>query len=237
LEPGGHLCAVAYHIQLSDKYDASADMRRYLQRRFDDLSSRTGNPQWFTESDIDTLVEAGSGQFIYVATVYRYISQPRASPAERLKIVLTWTPHDRQIARPFEALDKLYRDILLAAKNAYEAVDTHSERDFLLLFKIHHVNCFASVFDLWGIPNSRLTSLLQLEARSTGILISDLRSLVTMGSSPTGYLHLFHKSFADFLETESRAKELFVPISHLFAHMAKCCLRIIQSPGCGIHGR
>ncbi|RXW12627.1 hypothetical protein EST38_g13227, partial [Candolleomyces aberdarensis] len=66
LEPGGHLHAVAYHIQLSDKYDASSDMRQYLWRRFEQLSLRTGNPHWFTESDIETLAEAGSGQFAYV---------------------------------------------------------------------------------------------------------------------------------------------------------------------------
>ena len=125
LEPGGHLFKMAYHIQLSDQYDASADMRRYLQRRFEDIGLRLRDPQWFTQDDIDVLVTAASGQFIYVATVYKYISEPRASPAERLKIVLTWTPHEGQIARPFEALDVLYTNILLAAKKAYEAVDTH----------------------------------------------------------------------------------------------------------------
>jgi hypothetical protein len=34
LQPGGFLRELAYHIQLSDKYDASADMCRYLRRRF-----------------------------------------------------------------------------------------------------------------------------------------------------------------------------------------------------------
>ncbi|KAJ2925055.1 hypothetical protein H1R20_g12039, partial [Candolleomyces eurysporus] len=70
LEPGGHLHQVAYRIQLSDKYDASGDMYRYLQRRFECIGLRIGNPQWYTEDDINTLVEAASGQFIYVATVF-----------------------------------------------------------------------------------------------------------------------------------------------------------------------
>ncbi|KAJ2929199.1 hypothetical protein H1R20_g7896, partial [Candolleomyces eurysporus] len=140
LEPGGHLCKVAYHIQLSDQYDASADMCRYLQRRFEDIGLRISDSHWFAQNDIDTLVEAASGQFIYVATVYKYVSERRASPAERLKAVLTWTPHAGQIARPFETLDVLYTKILSAAKKAYEAVDTHHGRDFLLLFRAHHIN-------------------------------------------------------------------------------------------------
>ncbi|KAJ2935589.1 hypothetical protein H1R20_g1505, partial [Candolleomyces eurysporus] len=102
LEPGGHLYKVAYHIRLNDQYDPSADMRRYLRRRFEDIGLRTRDPEWFSEGDIETLVRAGSGQFIYVATVYKYISERRASPSERLKIVLTWTPHKGRATRPFE---------------------------------------------------------------------------------------------------------------------------------------
>ncbi|KAJ2926461.1 hypothetical protein H1R20_g10637, partial [Candolleomyces eurysporus] len=111
LKPGGDLHQVAYCIQLSDKYDASGDMYRYLQRRFEYIGLQIGNRQWYTDNNIHTLVEAASGQFIYVATIFKYISERRASPAERLRIVLTWTSHEQQRARPFEALDRLYTNI------------------------------------------------------------------------------------------------------------------------------
>ncbi|KAJ2929826.1 hypothetical protein H1R20_g7280, partial [Candolleomyces eurysporus] len=187
LEPGGHLHAVAYHIQLSDDYDASGDMRRYLRRRFQDLGSRTGNSHWFTENDIETLVQAASGQFIYVATVFKYISERRASPAERLKVVLIWTPHEGQIAHPFEALDRLYTNILLAAKNAYEAVDTHHRRDFLLLFRALHIltNSEEMPFTLF-VAADMLAALLGLEAKGEENLISDLRSLATLETDTNG---------------------------------------------------
>ncbi|KAJ2914173.1 hypothetical protein MD484_g6223, partial [Candolleomyces efflorescens] len=139
LEAGGHLHSVAFHIDLSD-YHASEDMCRYLRPRLAQLSSRTRDPNWFTEDDIQTLVNAGSGQFVYVTTVYAWISEPRGSPAQRLKIVLRWVPRAGETARPFEVLDRLYTNILLNAKDTYEAVDTHSGRDFLLLFNIHHTN-------------------------------------------------------------------------------------------------
>ncbi|RXW19729.1 hypothetical protein EST38_g6121 [Candolleomyces aberdarensis] len=235
LAPGGHLHALAYHIQLSDKYDASGDMCRYLQRRFHALTSRTGNPQWFTQRDIDTLVEAASGQFVYVAVAFNYISERRASPAERLKIILTWTPHVGQIARPFEALDALYTNILLAAKKAYEAVDTHHGRDFLVLFRAHHINISGfQIHDITVGPSVELFSVLWLglEAGAERGLFSDLRSLVTLERYADGNhsLRLYHKSFSDFLEGEIRAKDLFVPEARVHKHIAKCFMQRITDP-------
>ncbi|RXW23933.1 hypothetical protein EST38_g1916 [Candolleomyces aberdarensis] len=237
LEPGGHLCQVAYHIELSEKYDASGDMRRYLRRRFEDIGLRIRDSGWFSEDAIEILVRAASGQFVYVATVYKYISERRSSPAERLRIVLAWTPHDGQVVRPFEALDRLYASILSTAKKAYEAVDTHHGRDFLLLFRAHHMNVAgfdipsASMF--FGCPADVLSALLGLEARAEDFVFSDLRSLVTLEKDHDGdlCLRLYHKSFSDFLEEESRAKELFVSESSVCTHLSKRCMQhIIECP-------
>ncbi|RXW17452.1 hypothetical protein EST38_g8399 [Candolleomyces aberdarensis] len=237
LEPGGQLHQAAYHIQLSNKYDASGDMYRYLQRRFEDIGLRIGNPQWYTENNIRTLVKAASGQFIYVATVYKYISERRAAPRQKLKTVLTWMPGERQKARPFEALDKLYTNILLAAKTAYEAVDIHHGRNFLLLLTAHHINAggteaLCDSLHL-SIPADVLTALLCLEATGEESLISDLRSLVTLETDGNGdsRLRLYHKSFSDFLAAESRAQALFLPTSRVVTHLAKCCMQhIIECP-------
>ncbi|KAJ2923815.1 hypothetical protein H1R20_g13279, partial [Candolleomyces eurysporus] len=235
LEPGGLLREVAYHIQLSHKYDASGDMRRYLARRFEDIGLRIGNSKWFSEGDISTLVRAASGQFVYVATVYKYISERRASPAERLKIILTWTPREGQVTRPFEALDRLYTNILLVAKNAYEAVDSHHGRDFLLLFRAYHM-CVTgfNAFTIMTHPTPVLLSaLLFLEAKAEETLISDLRSLVTLKRDGHGELrlHLYHKSFSDFFDEQSRARDLFVPRTRVYTHLAKCFMQhIVECP-------
>ncbi|RXW23934.1 hypothetical protein EST38_g1915 [Candolleomyces aberdarensis] len=233
LEPGGHLRQMTYRIELSDKYDASGDMRRYLRRRFEDIGLRIGNSQWFSEDAIETLVRAASGQFVYVATVHKYISERRSSPEERLKVVLTWTPHNGKAVCPFEALDRLYASILLSAKDAYEVVDTHHGRNFLILSRAHHMNAdafyisSASIF--LNFPADVLSALLGLEARAEDILFSDLRSLVTHEKHDGGVLRLrlYHKTFSDFLEEKSRAKELFVPASCVYTHLAKCCMQHI----------
>jgi hypothetical protein len=240
LQPGGYLHTLAYHIQLSDNYDASGDMRRYLTRRFDALSSRTGNPRWFTERDVDTLVDAASGQFIYVATAFKYISERRGSPAVRLKIVLTWTSQQGGKARPFEALDTLYSGILSTARDAYEAVDTNGDRDFLLLLRTYHINITTRSSSSWddstlpyAFPDETLTKLLGLEDSAEDTIFADLRSLLVLERSDLGHLglHLYHKSFSDFLQEESRSKDLYVPRSRICAHLVTCSMQtIIEYP-------
>jgi hypothetical protein len=226
LEEGGDLDGLAYHLPLSDKYDATEDMRRYLQKRFQSLSIHTGDTQWFTEDDVNALVRAASRQFIFVSTMYKYISERRACPVERLKTVVTWTPHGNQVARPFESLDLLYTSILTAAQKAYEAVDTHQGRDFLLLFRAHHLNAGGLLARPCGADV--LSTLLGLEGQGNKILVSDLQSLSLDRNGPDGVrLRLYHKSFSDFLSDESRAKALFVPISRVYAHLAKCSLQYI----------
>ncbi|RXW11787.1 hypothetical protein EST38_g14068 [Candolleomyces aberdarensis] len=236
LEPGGHLHAGAYHIQLSDQYDASGDMRRYLQRRFCAIGTRIGDPQWYREDNVEALVRNGSGQFVYVATVYKFISERRGSPVERLNIVLTWALHRSQVVRPFEALDYLYTNILHAAKNAYEAVDTHSGRDFLLLFRCYVANTPTSNFfgpdeDSFRFFEANFTRLLGLETRSLVVLVSDLRSLVTLDKEKerddSYSLQFYHRSFAEFLEEEMRAKELFVSLPQVYVHIIRCFFRFI----------
>ncbi|KAJ2935369.1 hypothetical protein H1R20_g1725, partial [Candolleomyces eurysporus] len=118
LEVTGHLHQKAYHIQLSDQYDASGDIRRVLWRRLRDIGRRSGDPRalspsWPSKEDIETLVANASGQFIYAATVIKFVSERRSSPMDKLQAVLTWTPEDR--AQPFAALDLLYTSIIMQA--------------------------------------------------------------------------------------------------------------------------
>ena len=120
---------------------------------------------------------------------------------------------------------------MLAAKNAYEALDTHDGRDFLLLFRAHHINIrgFPTGFGFTYRPPADFLSLhcLGLEAKAEESLVSDLRSLVIFAKDESGdlRLYLYHKSFSDFLEEESRAKELFVPAARVHAHIAKCFMQ------------
>ncbi|KAJ2926399.1 hypothetical protein H1R20_g10698, partial [Candolleomyces eurysporus] len=221
LEPGGYLHEAAYHIQLSDQYDASADIRRYLWRKLMDIGSRIrragGQPSWPSKEDVEKLVEAASGQFIYAATVVKYVSDRRGR---------VQTPRQGR----FETLDLLYTNILSAAKQAYEELDTNVGRDLVLLLRAHYVNYVG------GVGRERFSTddfdeLVGLEANGHEILVSDLHSLLQFSKSPLlGFnsLEFYHRSFQEFLDSADRSKDLFVPYSRIFSFVAKCCLRRVD---------
>ncbi|RXW23639.1 hypothetical protein EST38_g2203 [Candolleomyces aberdarensis] len=245
LEPGGYLHGIAYHLRLSDNYDASADIRRYLWRRLRDIGSRSSDPRarsplWPSQDVIEMLVKAASGQFVYAATVVKYVSERHSSPVDKLQVLTTWTSTQHHQARPFETLDILYSGILRTARAEYEAVDTNSGRDFLLLLAAHHFNAVNGIGDhttsTAQYSAATFDSILNLEEGAFVNLISDLRSLVTLESQKFLYhggaahtvLRFYHLSFSEFMNTPSRSRDVFVSPEEICAFVAKCCLRNIS---------
>ncbi|RXW15165.1 hypothetical protein EST38_g10690 [Candolleomyces aberdarensis] len=218
-EPEGYLYQLTYHIKLSDMYDATGDIRRYLWTRLRGIASRSRDrraqsPLWPTEEDIEKLVEAASGQFVYAATVVKYLSERRGSPVDRLRAIIDWTPESGQQTRPLELLDILYRNILSTAKELYEAVDTNQGRDFLLLIRAHQMN---SDYRIESTQNSTrdFDEIISLEEGGHQVLFSDLHSLIFVRQSPQWTevreeLQFYHRSFSEFLDSDFRAQDLFV---------------------------
>ncbi|KAJ2929210.1 hypothetical protein H1R20_g7886, partial [Candolleomyces eurysporus] len=217
-ETRGYLHPLAYHIQLSDKYDATDDICRYLWRRLQDIGSqsydsRARSQSWPTVEDIEKLVLAASGQFVFAATVVKYVSERRSSPVDRLQTVVDWTPEEGQLTRPFEALDVLYTGILSTAKEFYEAVDTHRGRDFLLLLRAYHISTTNRVGNWWGAHE--FDEILDLERNAREVLFADLHSLIVFRQYPDisetfTLMHFYHRSFYEFLDSETRSKNLFI---------------------------
>jgi hypothetical protein len=161
--------------------------------------------------DIEKLVWAASGQFVYAATIVKYVSERRSSPVERLQTVISWTPEGGRFGRPFEALDILYAGILTAAKESYEAVDTNQGHNFLLLFRAHHINSDQRLGWMWSAHG--FDEFLNLERGTNGVLVSDLHSLVAVdlwGNGKHAEIRFYHRSFSEFLDNETRAKNLFI---------------------------
>lgn len=264
LQPGGHLHTAAYHIRLSDDYDATADIRHTLQRRLRELGERRlNNGAWFSDADVEAIVEASSGQYIHAATAIRYVSDPRGSPIARLKAVLTWTPGKNQKAKPFASLDLLYTNILTKAKQEYDAVDTN-QHDFILAIRSYvHIR---NLHPTTSMDMRERDWLLGLEDVTHEQILCDLRSLVnvtvvrgegrfvpvSMANSEESVdiwgkstalsenkrftMTLYHKSLQDFLESEDRAGPFYVSLADLRKHLLQCCMRsflLVRSPDVG----
>ncbi|KAJ2929155.1 hypothetical protein H1R20_g7949, partial [Candolleomyces eurysporus] len=233
-DPEGYLYRLAYHIKLSDMYDATSDIRRYLWTRLRGIGSRSRDrraqsPLWPTKEDIEKLVEAASGQFVYAATVVKYVSERRGSPVDRLRAIIDWTPDGGQQTRPLELLDNLYRNILSSAKELYEAVDTNRGRDFLLLLRAHQMNADHRI---GGTQNSTrdFDEITSLEEGGHQVLFSDLHSLVFVRQDPkiSGVweeMRFYHLSFSEFLDSELRAQHLFVSETRVRQYVVESCLQ------------
>ncbi|KAJ2928129.1 hypothetical protein H1R20_g8971, partial [Candolleomyces eurysporus] len=232
-EPEGYLYRLAYHIKLSDKYDATADIRRYLWRRLQDIGRRSHDRRaqslWPTKEDIEKLVAAASGQFVHAATVVKYVSERRGSPVDRLRAIIDWTPEGGQQTRPLELLDILYRNILSTAKELYDAVDTNRGRDFLLLLRAHQMNADHRIGGTQGSIRS-FDEIISLEEGGHQVLFSDLHSLVFVRQDPKytklrEEMHFYHRSFSEFLDSEFRAQHLFVSETRVRQYVVESCLR------------
>ncbi|KDR67282.1 hypothetical protein GALMADRAFT_1127292 [Galerina marginata CBS 339.88] len=72
---------VTAHVALDDAYQPESDIRQYFDGSFSQikkthLQKRSIPATWPSDADISSLVTKSSGQFIYAATVIRYISLP-----------------------------------------------------------------------------------------------------------------------------------------------------------------
>ncbi|KAF5334461.1 hypothetical protein D9611_014481 [Ephemerocybe angulata] len=102
-------------VFLDDKYDPDSDIALFLRAKFAEIRLR--HPalptSWPSEDVIKILVESASGQFIYAATVIRFVDGPLRNPQLLLTQVLeSGTYTDRNRPSPLAPLDLLYTSIM-----------------------------------------------------------------------------------------------------------------------------
>jgi hypothetical protein len=234
LQPTGFLHGQAYHIRLNQAYDADSDIQRFLWRRFRTIASQTSDPRakeigWPGEKIVNILVVNASGQFIYAATTIKYISKRRSSPVDRLHAVISWAPGTSIPSRPFAALDTLYHNILSKAGDNYLALEGNRGGDLVTILRAYDtIPDYSYGMSTWAWR----TVFLNLTHGKLETLVSDLRSLIDVQqvegfTSDEGNLeerlHLYHKSFFDFLEDPDRAGDLYVPESEVVAMVLSLC--------------
>ncbi|TEB33603.1 hypothetical protein FA13DRAFT_162232 [Coprinellus micaceus] len=209
-------------IFLDDKYSPDDDIRLVLKSKFAEICRRydLDHSMWPSEEDIAKLVDAASGQFIYAATVLRFIDTPGALPQAQLDIVLKIKPQDR--SNPFSALDALYTSILHLSPSP--------ERTVLWLKAIQRLQGVgrptSSAWTLDGMFESSagqakivlggLPSLIHIPKANSARTDSQLYGAdlkVSSSNIPSvgwsaGYT-FYHKSFLDYLEDDSRCGAAF----------------------------
>lgn len=220
------LISITHHIVLDNSYDPDRDIAIFLKSSFADILRRrrtqfpsmTTLPQsWPSDNVISFLVEKSSGQFIFAATVIRFIDIDRRVPTAQLALIMNIcqsTDSTRFATNPFALLDQLYSFVLQSAEE--------TEKVLSVLGVIFYLNG-----DQDPTPDF-LAFLLDLDLEELTLLFWDLHSIVHIPKSSSRVIWFYHASFRDYLIDPYRSKELHV--QELKAHSLLCegCLRTLS---------
>ncbi|KAF5348615.1 hypothetical protein D9757_014461 [Collybiopsis confluens] len=216
--PFDHICVWTC---LNDQFQASRDIRRYLQQQFRNILKRHSLTMehiprpWPTPGQIERLVEKASGQFIYPSVVLKFINDDGAVPANRLDVVLGLAPSG-DIDSPYADLDALYIQILSAAVNKRLLLR------ILGILLVHQEMKYQS-------DNNQvfLRTLIQLPLGTLRATLSKLHSLFLEPAPIESGFQFSHASFADFLLDPNRSKQFFIDLPIYHDYMAQLCLNIL----------
>ncbi|PPR03698.1 hypothetical protein CVT24_007419 [Panaeolus cyanescens] len=168
---------------------------------------------WPSKSVIDEIVGKSSGQFIYAATVVRYIQNCRGVPSTQLEALLSSTLPKK--ARPFAELDALYTSIITKSPYSHDLVSIMGALKFSLKF---------CDFPFDGVLEGNLCYVQRLLSLSApfDVIVTDFSSLLdfiyddpvseasdddSSGFQSLSWAKPFHKSLHDFITDSSRAPQ------------------------------
>ncbi|KAJ7074629.1 hypothetical protein C8F01DRAFT_31304 [Mycena amicta] len=217
------------HLVLDDTFDPDRDIRLYLTASFSRLRDRVSTPRhWPSQQNVDLLVQQASGQFIYAATVLKFVDDEYSDPQERLQLILHADPSsDEESASAFADLDMLYRMIL--STNPNTALVTRILGAYFALpdTSVHRANAIRQGRVLRCI--SFLDGILGLPVGTVRRALRGLHSLFFIPSTDKMKMTPYHASLHDFLCSRSRSREFFLNSERHHEHVLERCLEIIFS--------
>ncbi|RXW11877.1 hypothetical protein EST38_g13978 [Candolleomyces aberdarensis] len=189
-----------------DSHGADKDIEMYLEGSFQAAALKDrviqeyaqAHGKWPTQSDMNELIVHIKGSFVLASTMFKFIVQPAAeedpsTPMKRLPLTLK-----------LNGLDPLYAQTLARSQH--------------LSHFCHIISTIALLSE--PLPIVKLASLLGIEAFEIVHVLLNLQAIIHVpGTDQEGEVTLCHTSLRDFLTTESRSGQFFVPPSfHLYLY-------------------
>jgi hypothetical protein len=158
--------------------------KQYLQDRIAHICLKSRSMDhvempWPGKDVIDTLVRRACGQFLYAATVPKFVGQKRTQPTRQLKIVLC--PHPSR-AQAFSELDCLYPQIFW----------THPDPDTLVRI--------LSIILAFEFPQHAIVieEILEIEKGEVSVVLAGLYLLLELPDDGISDIRILHP-FRDYL--------------------------------------
>ncbi|KAJ8095509.1 hypothetical protein PM082_023279 [Marasmius tenuissimus] len=200
------LCQLTKIISLDDLTANKSDIEQYCRHHFQEIVSdpKYGQVQfpkpWPSPNDLETLVDRSSCQFIYVVTVFKFITLEDNHPVDQLNLVLKSSPNMQAGASsPFHELDALYHTILKAA-----GLDPEKA-----------CNILGAILILPGYLEptpAHIELLLGLSSGQVSLTLRRMHSVLRIDGR-ADKIQLYHTSFRDFLVDQNRSQDFYVDLT------------------------
>jgi len=206
-------------LPLDIDYRSADDIRLFLNDKFNEIKGAHRlkafiDSSWPSHHIMESLVKKSSGQFIYAATVARYVSSVRHNPEERLEIILGIRPPQHSNDTPFAELDSLYTHIFSAVENIERVMQIIG---LLLVYS-------------GGNTPQKVTSFLHLKRGELEMLLGDLSSIISV--TPSQSIEILHVSIGDFLCDPLRSRNFHLDMKVVSSDLAKLCIEHIKMGEC-----
>jgi hypothetical protein len=209
-------------LVLDEGYDTAADIEQYLREKFEEIHSRNRNimpdikSPWPLKDDLQSLVWRASGQFIYAATVIKFVGAHMdfRTPEERLEIILNPGPMQ---ALAFSELDRLYMQILSLYPDSKVLVQTLG-----VILVLEALNC--SIVHEDTPSHTAIAAITGLGEVKLHLVLRAVQSITEVWTEPVfddaddkepnginiQSVKLSHRSFHDFLTEKARSGPYFI---------------------------
>ncbi|TFK66715.1 hypothetical protein BDN72DRAFT_132232 [Pluteus cervinus] len=195
----------SYHIHLGQSAEDNEDIRTFFRVSFDRISQHRRKDEamsirdglWPSHEEVEELVDRASGQFIFAATVVRFVDDENEDPVEMLNRVL-----ERRTSS-FEAIDQLYIVIFnrvgekLDKSDKSRSLELRQLMQDLILHVNHEPSSSLAIAEFWFEKEVTIN-----------ILVKHLQALLvrpvdTNSQVSQNVIQFRHKSFHDFLARPS----------------------------------
>ena len=179
--------SVTRALVLDKNFAPNNDIQRYLEGEFSRIFMERRIPPPSSIADvINRLVSISSGQFIYAATVVKFVDDRDHNPEEQLKIILGTR---RSTSSPYTQLDQLYIEILAQQQDTWLLKVV-----FVLILAFGQISL---EFPCWVLRIKKEELKLKLRRMHSILHVSD------SGIRP------YHLSLLDFLQDRKRAGKYY----------------------------
>ena len=249
------LSNITRQIFLGQTSEANDDIRTFFRLGFTEIHDSSKHRHtmlnvpkpWPSYRVLDNLVDMASGQFIYPATVLKFVGDPNYRPTDRLDIITSMpviSPSALAL-KPLAVLDQLYAQILSTSCDKQRTLDILSAYIAMRAStSVLHKECKIFRIVSLGITEN----LLGLQPGDGPQALRMIHSLVHITRRPLMWddaaidlplpeyyyweedeIRFHHKSFIDYLLDPSRSLEYCIDREEMNTRLALACILKMQT--------